>query len=188
MNVPSKRVSLFVVLVAAIFNGTILPQDHSNAECPRKRIYLANPMGFSLQQKKFLLPKLVEQLERLGLEVIEPWTYAEGKIDFTQEKWAFSAGQICLESVKSCDAIFAVVNGVPPDDGVMVELGYAMALGKEVFLFRDDFRRCPDSQEYPLNIMIFAGLPEHNWKDYYFMSVEEITLPEKMLSKWVSSN
>ncbi len=54
--------------------------------------------------------------------------------------------------MEQCDAIFAVVNGVPPDEGVMVELGMAIALGKPTSLFRDDFRRATDSEEYPLNL------------------------------------
>ena len=42
----------------------------------------------------------------------------------------------------------------------MVKLGMAIAWGKPVFLFRDDFRRCTDSEAYPLNLMVFTGLPE----------------------------
>ena len=37
-----------------------------------KTIYLANPYGFSAQQKAELLPPLVSALEELGLEVWEP--------------------------------------------------------------------------------------------------------------------
>ena len=33
----------------------------------RKTIYLANPYGFSAQQKALLLPEIVEALEDLGL-------------------------------------------------------------------------------------------------------------------------
>ena len=54
-----------------------------------------------------------------------------------------------LRDVVESDAIFAVVNGVPPDEGVMVELGIAIALGKHTFLFRDDFRRVVESEQYP---------------------------------------
>ena len=39
-----------------------------------------------------------------------------------------------MKDVGEADAIFAVVNGVPPDEGVMVELGIAVALGKPTFL------------------------------------------------------
>ena len=46
---------------------------------------------------------------------------------------------------------------VPPDEGVMVELGMAIALKKPTFLFRDDFRQTNDSELYPLSLMIFTG-------------------------------
>ena len=38
-----------------------------------RAIYLANPYGFSLQQKAALLPPIVDALESLGLEVREPF-------------------------------------------------------------------------------------------------------------------
>ena len=85
------------------------------------------------------------------------------------------------------DGIFAVVNGVPPDEGVMVELGMAIALGKPTFLFRDDFRRVVESEQYPLNLMLFTGLPEQGWEDYYYTSIEEIPSPDKALAQWAKS-
>ena len=58
----------------------------------------------------------------------------------------------------------------------MVELGMAIALGKPTFLFRDDFRRVVESEQYPLNLMLFTGLPEHGWEDYYYTSIRRDTL------------
>ena len=86
--------------------------------------------------------------------------------------------------MEECDAIFAVVNGVPPDEGVMVELGVAIALRKPTFLFRDDHRRATESEEYPLNLMLFTGLPADAWRDSFYTSVEEITSPDKALARW----
>ena len=85
------------------------------------------------------------------------------------------------------DGIFAVVNGVPPDEGVMVELGMAIALGKPTFLFRDDFRRATDSEEYPLNLMLFTGMPDDGWRDNYYTSLQEIIAPNKALARWAQS-
>ena len=59
----------------------------------------------------------------------------------------------------------AIINGNPPDEGVMIELGIEIALKKEVFLFRDDFRNCSDSIGYPLNLILFLGLPKDNWEN-----------------------
>ena len=148
-----------------------------------KKIYLANPYGFSQQQKQLLLPPIITKLESLGLEVWEPFQ-RNNQQDFSQPGWAYRIARADLDDVKKCDGIFAIVNGTPPDEGVMVELGIAIALNKAIFLFRDDFRRCTDSEQYPLNLMIFAGLPEVNWEEYYYTDVEDIDIPEKALHKW----
>ena len=89
--------------------------------------------------------------------------------------------------MRDADGLFAVVNGCPPDEGVMVELGMAIAWGKPVFLFRDDFRRCTDSEVYPLNLMVFTGLPEAGWEAYWYGSVEEIADPSKALAQWLKA-
>ena len=146
-----------------------------------KTIYLASPYGFSEQQKRLLLPELVRALEDLGLEVWEPFQ-RNNQVDFTQPGWAFEVGQADKNDVEQADAIFAVVNGCPPDEGVCIELGMAIALGKPTFLFRDDFRRTTDSEEYPLNLMLFTGMPESAWRDHYHTSVSEI--PQKALAQW----
>ena len=127
-----------------------------------KTIYLANPYGFSAQQKIILLPPLVTALEDLGLEVWEPFA-RNNQLDFLGAGWAYRLPKDFRDVVDS-DAIFAVVNGVPPDEGVMVELGMAIALGKPTFLFRDDFRRVTDSEQYPLNLMLFTGMAEEGWQ------------------------
>ena len=51
--------------------------------------------------------------------------------------------------MRDADGIFAVVNGCPPDEGVMVELGMAITWEKPVFLFRDDFRAAPTARPIP---------------------------------------
>ncbi len=149
-----------------------------------KAIYLANPYGFSEQQRDLLLPPIVSALESIGVEVWEPFS-RNNQVDFSQPGWAYQVAQADLKDVQQCDGIFAIVNGMPPDEGVMVELGIAIALQKAIFLFRDDFRRCTDSEQYPLNLMVFAGLPEADWQRYYYTSVAEISAPEKALYQWV---
>jgi len=148
-----------------------------------KTVYLANPYGFSAQQKALLLPALIAALEDLGLEVWEPFA-RNNQVDFSDSSWAFQVGQADFRDVAAADGIFAVVNGVPPDEGVMVELGMAIALEKPTFLFRDDFRSATDSGTYPLNLMLFTGLPEDGWEDFYYTSIEELASPDKALAKW----
>ena len=54
-----------------------------------------------------------------------------------------------------------------------------------MFLFRDDFRRCTDSEAYPLNLMLFTGLPGMGWEAYWYSSAQEIADPDKALSRWL---
>ena len=152
-----------------------------------KTIYLANPYGFSEQWKERLLPEIVAALEGLGLEVWEPFA-RNNQVDVSRPGWAYQVGQADFADVRDSDAIFAVVNGVPPDEGVMVELGMAIALGKPTFLFRDDFRRVTDSDEYPLNLMLFTGMPQAEWRDWYYTSISEIGDPDKALAKWAGGD
>ena len=150
----------------------------------KKTIYLASPYGFSRQQKQLLLPQFVEILGDLGAEVWEPFA-RNNQLDFDAEGWAFKVGRADLRDVLDADAIFAIVNGTPPDEGVMIELGAAIATGKKTFLFRDDFRRCTDCEAYPLNLMLFTGLPKRGWEDYYYSSLDEIGTPDKALVRWL---
>tara|TARA_Y100001968_G_scaffold326958_1_gene371018 strand:- start:1081 stop:1545 length:465 start_codon:yes stop_codon:yes gene_type:complete len=152
----------------------------------KKIIYLASPYGFSQQLRNQVLPDFVSILEDLGSEVWEPFS-RNGQIDTAVSGWAYKVSQSDLNDVKQSDAIFAIVNGTPPDEGVMIELGVAIALGKKIFLFRDDFRLCSDSDNYPLNLMIFSGLPSLNWEDSFYTSFNEIANPEKELVKWLRS-
>ena len=153
---------------------------------PSRTIYLASPYGFSAQWKRLLLPEFVEALEALGLEVWEPFA-RNGQMNLAEPGWAYRVAQRDLQDVRDADALFAIVNGTPPDEGVMVELGAAIALGKPTFLFRDDFRRCTDSEQYPLNLMLFSGLPEMEWQKYVYSDLSEIKDPQKALARWASS-
>ena len=151
-----------------------------------RTIYLASPYGFSAQWKRLLLPEFITALEALGLEVWEPFA-RNGQVNLAEPGWAYRVAQRDLQDVRDADALFAIVNGTPPDEGVMVELGAAIALGKPTFLFRDDFRRCTDSEQYPLNLMLFSGLPEMEWQNYVYSDLSEINDPQKALARWARS-
>jgi len=152
----------------------------------KKIVYLASPYGFSKQWKQNLLPEFIEAIEFLGGEVWEPFC-RNSQVEKLHTGWAHKIAVADLNDIKNADAIFAVVNGTPPDEGVMIELGVAMALKKAIFLFRDDFRRCSDSEEYPLNLMLFAGLPCSGWNDFFYTSIQEISNPDKALALWLKS-
>ena len=148
----------------------------------RKRLYLANPYGFSKQTKN-LLHEFIKIFEDLNIEVYEPFERTKNLIK-KEGEWAYDLAKSNFNDLQKCDCIFAIVNGTPPDEGVMIELGIAIALKKDIFLFRDDFRSCSDSNEYPLNLMLFLGLPRKNWKNYYFESLQDIKSNKKGFVEW----
>ena len=151
----------------------------------KKKLYLANPYGFSKQTKK-LLYEFINIFDELNIEVFEPFERAK---PLTQQEsdWAYNVAKSNFNDLKECDCIFAIVNGNPPDEGVMIELGIAIALKKEIFLFRDDFRNCSDNDQYPLNLMLFLGLPKDNWEKCYFKSLQDIKSNKKRFVEWAKN-
>ena len=151
----------------------------------KKKLYLANPYGFS-KQTKSLLNEFINIFNGLNIEVYEPFERTK-QIMQKKDNWAYNLAESNFHDLKKCDCIFAIVNGTPPDEGVMIELGIAIALKKKIFLFRDDFRTCSDSNEYPLNLMLFLGLPKDNWKKYYFESLQDIKNNKKRFMEWAKN-
>ena len=149
-----------------------------------KILYLASPYGFSEHWKLKLLPEFITKLELMGARVWEPFA-RNSNIDFSKPGWANNVASSNLKDLRQADALFAIVNGTPPDEGVMVEIGIAIALGKPTFLFRDDFRKCSDSDEYPLNLMLFLGIPSDSWNDYYYSSLDALDCKKKAIYKWL---
>ena len=148
----------------------------------KKKLYLANPYGFSKQTKK-LLNEFIKIFNDYNLEVYEPFERTKN-ITQNEGSWAYNIAKSNFNDLQKCDCIFAIVNGTPPDEGVMIELGIAIALKKDIFLFRDDFRSCADSNQYPLNLMLFTGLPRDNWEKYYFKSLQDIKSKDKGFVEW----
>ena len=151
----------------------------------KKKLYLANPYGFSKQTKK-LLHEFIDIFNDLNIEVLEPFERTK-HITQKDDNWAYELAISNFNDLKKCDCIFAIVNGNPPDEGVMIEFGIAIALKKKIFLFRDDFRNCSDSNQYPLNLMLFLGLPKYNWEKYYFESLRDIKSNKKRFVDWAKN-
>ena len=151
-----------------------------------KTLYLASPYGFSDHWRVKLLPEFITKLELMGAKVLEPFA-RNSDVDLSISGWANKVALSNFRDLSCSDGFFAIVNGCPPDEGVMIELGAAIALGKPTFLFRDDFRKCTDSDEYPLNLMIFMGIPYNSWSDYYYRSLDEIENKNKAIYKWLKS-
>ena len=148
----------------------------------KKKLYLANSYGFS-KQTKSLLSEFINIFNDLNIEVYEPFERTQHIIK-KEGEWAYDLAKRNFNDLKKCDCIFAIANGTPPDEGVMIELGISIALKKKIFIFRDDFRNCSDSNQYPLNLMLFLGLPKDNWEKYYFESLEDIISNNKGFMEW----
>ncbi len=150
-------------------------------------LYLANPFGFSSLAAAGSLAPLVATLESLGAAVWEPFTTGDAD-DPGAPAWAWRTAQTNVNAVRHADGVFAVVNGCPPDEGVMVEVGLAIAWKKPLFLFRDDFRRCSDSDDYPLNLMVFAGYPADAWHSCWYRHLDEVADPTRGVVRWLAGD
>ena len=85
-------------------------------------------------QTKKLLFEFIDIFNDLNIEVLEPFERTKHIIQ-KDDNWAYELAISNFNDLKKCDCIFAIVNGNPPDEGVMIELGIAIALKKEIFLF-----------------------------------------------------
>ena len=97
----------------------------------KKKLYLANPYGFS-KQIKSLLQEFTNIFKDLNIDVYEPFERTKYMMQ-KEGDWAYDLAKSNFYDLKKCDGIFAIVNGTPPDEGVMIELGIAIALKKKSF-------------------------------------------------------
>lgn len=152
----------------------------------KKTMYLANQYGFASHSRRLVLPDLVRRLEEIGVEVWEPFA-RNNSLVFGPGNWVHDIATRNMRDIIDADGFFAVINGSPPDAGVMFELGVATAHRKPIFLLLDDFRRSTDNDEYPINLMAFTGLPKYNWQRYLFTSVEAIGSESNALRTWLDT-
>lgn len=178
------------------FDGSVLVlaprgQRPTNLGAPSpnqpRSVYLANPYGFSTQQRKLLLPPIVSRLAELGFDVWEPFERVdEAGINPGEPGWLSKISAKCLADVAAADCVLAVVNGAPPDEGVAIEVGYAFALSKPVFYLRDDFRKCGDSFDFPVNLMFLGGAPLELAEQALYTSVDDISDRTRPLARFAA--
>ncbi|MCY4608067.1 MAG: nucleoside 2-deoxyribosyltransferase [bacterium] len=150
-------------------------------------LHLANDYGFSRSLTAGPLHDRVTALEDLGAVVREPFAAADGT-EPDSPQWAWRIGRADVNAVPQADGVFAVVNGRSPDEGVMVEVGLAIAWRKPVSFFRGDVRRCSDSEGYPLNLMLFAGYGAEDWRHCWYESLEDPGDPDRALVRWLAGD
>lgn len=134
---------------------------------PKKRIYIASPLGFSDAGRFYMYEKIVPCIELLGIEVIDPWKLTpQDMIDRVLEMHAGSErisawrelnmviGDNNRKGIESSDGLFAVLDGCDVDSGTASEIGYAAALGKTVTAYRGDFRSAGDNEGSLVNLQV----------------------------------
>jgi len=120
------------------------------------KIYLAGPDVFetdAIEQGK----RLKALCSQYGFEGLFP---LDNEIDFDGTPYAIAKRirEANIALIKSCDIVLANFNpfrGLEPDSGTVYEVGYATALGKEVYGYAKDRRtmitRIREAQKLPLD-------------------------------------
>jgi len=115
----------------------------------RPKVYLAAPL-FTQHERRWNreVARRLEQL--LHCEVILPQDFAVG--DRKNDPRHFGElFRLCVQSVRDCDAMVAVLDGADADSGTCFEAGYAYAIGKPIVGVRTDYRA---QQERGTNLML----------------------------------
>lgn len=99
-----------------------------------KRVYLAGGW-FDPEQEERL--SFVEKTlrEKAGLDVFSPREHQFEELEMGSREWA---KQVYLNDVKNiidADVVFAIYDKT--DSGTMWEIGYAIAIGKPVYIFKE---------------------------------------------------
>ncbi|AFM27779.1 nucleoside 2-deoxyribosyltransferase [Desulfomonile tiedjei] len=129
-------------------------------------VYLASPLGFSPEWKSYR-DKIKQRLTELGCTVLDPWegpfhkaiAEASSIRDWpvrvaTFKRIARQIGKANEDMIRSCDAIWGVLDGPELDSGTVSEIGFAAGLGKKCYGLRTDFRNSGDFDGVPINLQV----------------------------------
>jgi nucleoside 2-deoxyribosyltransferase len=131
------------------------------------KVYLASPLGFAASTKPFMA-ELERALTETGIDVINPWEKTEFRADFRRANQVAdhaarvaALGRINMavaraneQSIRACDTVLAVLDGVDVDSGTASEMGFAFALGKRVHGLRTDTRLIGDNHGSVINLQV----------------------------------
>lgn len=130
------------------------------------KVYLASPLGFAASTKPFM-EELMHALGRTGIEVLNPWEsdfgpefrHASAIADHAERVAALCqintrVARANEQSIRACDMVLAVLDGVDVDSGTASEMGFAYALGKRVHGLRTDSRLIGDNEGSSINLQV----------------------------------
>ena len=150
-------------------------------------LYIANGLGFSSSARTSVLSSIVRTVTKMGYDVIEPFQ-DNNELDLSRERNVAVEMEIArrdVDGVRRADGVLCVVSSPVPDEGVMIEVGLAIAWSKPVFILNDDFRYSPSNTVLPMNLMLFAGMNAETWRKYYYTSVDDLENAQKALGEWI---
>ena len=112
---------------------------------PRKRCYIASPLGFTDAGRHYYasvyLPALAEVVEP-----VDPWSLTtameveKARAGGRAREMALEIGRRNSEAIRSCELLAAHLDGQEPDSGTVAEVGFAAGLGLKCFGLRTDLR------------------------------------------------
>ena len=148
------------------------------------KIYLASPLGFSPEQKRYL-ERIKARLLQLGYEVFDPWSLHFGEVlhEASQikdhyeriaayDRIAGEIGEANENGIRGSEMLLAVLDGTEVDSGTAAEAGFAAGLGMPVHGLRTDWRDCGDYIGLPVNLQIIHFIRKSGGK--LFRRIEEI--------------
>ena len=120
----------------------------------------------------------------MGADVWEPFA-RNNQIDRASAGWAYQIGQADLRDVRAADGLFAVVNGCPPDEGVMVGAGSGDRVGEAGVPVPRRFSPVHRQRGLPAQLDVVHRHTADGWEAAWYGSIEEIADLGKALARWL---
>ena len=96
-------------------------------------VYLAAPLWTAKQKER--IASLAEVLRREGYSVFVPMEHEiDNAWDMPQHEWSKKVFDTDIEAIRNSAAVVAIYNGLYSDSGTAFEIGYAHALGKDIYI------------------------------------------------------
>ena len=107
------------------------------------------------------------QIAACGYTVVNPWRLVEAQKfeaadlikNVEKRKRAFHKANLETaakneEAIRICLMVVAVLDGADVDSGTASEIGFAYALGKQIYGYRSDFRMAGDNEGSLVNLQV----------------------------------
>lgn len=96
-------------------------------------VYLAAPLWTAEQKER--IASLAEVLRREGYSVFVLMEHEiDNAWDMPQHEWSKKVFDADIEAIRNSAAVVAIYNGLYSDSGTAFEIGYAHALGKDIYV------------------------------------------------------